>query len=239
MDTIDLLWRNDGAPAPRRGRPPKLSTDRVVAAAIATADRSGTSFTLREVAEELGTAVMSLYSYVGSRDQLMELMVDQCHAEMASTAPTGDWHTRLTTVAADNLELFMRHPWLAELESERAVLGPGTLGKYERELTALEPLPLSDVDKDAALTLVVDYVRSSARALSSARRQRALETPAQWWDREGVKMAKFDVAQRFPLASRIGAAAGQARGAARDAEAAHQFGLTIILRGIGAAAEID
>ncbi|GAB3217165.1 TetR/AcrR family transcriptional regulator [Mycolicibacterium hippocampi] len=234
MDTVDLLWRHHMPRPQRRGRPPKLATDDVVAAAITVADRNGLSFTLRDVAEALSTPVMSLYSYVESREQLLALMVDQCRLDMTHSELSGDWAEQLTAVASDNLQLLDTHPWLAEVESERTVLGPGTLTKYERELGAVQTLPLTDAERDAALTLVLDFVRASARALTHARRERAQETPEQWWDREGAKLAGLGVDERFPLASRIGTAAGQAQNAANNADAAYAFGLSVILAGLAA-----
>ncbi|GFM19295.1 MULTISPECIES: TetR/AcrR family transcriptional regulator C-terminal domain-containing protein [Mycobacteriaceae] len=241
MNTVDLLWRHELPSAPRRGRPPKLTHDQVVTAAVAVADRIGAAFTLRHVAEALGVPVMSLYSYVDGREQLLELMVDDCRATMAVSAVPGDvlgdgdgdWRARLTAVAADNLALFADHPWLADIESERAVLGPGTLAKYERELTAVESLAVGDVEKDAALSLVLDFTRSAARALSHAARERDGETPGDWWDREGAELGRLGVTDRFPLASRIGTAAGRAHGAAHDARHAYHFGLQVILDGLG------
>ncbi|BBY15531.1 TetR/AcrR family transcriptional regulator C-terminal domain-containing protein [Mycolicibacterium litorale] len=234
MDTVDLLWRRERPLPLRRGRPPRFTADQVVAAAIAVADRLGLPFTLRDVAGALEAPVMTLYSYVSSREQLLELMADQCRADMEVTEPAGDWRARLTAVVADNLRLFDRHPWLAEIESERAVLGPGTLAKYERELGAVDALPLGDADKDAALTLVLDFARSCARALAHARREREDEAPRQWWEREGAKLAALGIDERYPLASRIGTAAGEASGAAHDADAALAFGLDVLLNGLAA-----
>lgn len=234
MGTIDLLWRHEKPLPTRRGRPPRFTADQVVVAAIAVADRLGLSFTLRDVAAALDVPVMTLYSYVRSREQLLELMADQCRSEMDVTEQSGDWRSRLTTVVADNMRLFERHPWLAEIESERAVLGPGTLAKYDRELAAVDALPLGDADKDAALALVLDFARSCARALAHARQEREQETPHQWWDREGAKLAALGIVDRYPLASRIGSAAGQAQGAARDADAALAFGLDVLLNGLSA-----
>ena len=245
MNTVDLLWRRELPAGPRRGRPPKLTHDQVVTAAVAVADRIGIAFTLRHVAEALGVPVMSLYSYVDGREQLLELMVDDCRATMAVGAVPvnvsgnvlgdgdGDWRARLTVVADDNLALFADHPWLADIESERAVLGPGTLAKYERGLTAVESLAVGDVEKDAALSLVLDFTRSAARAFSHAARERDGETPEDWGDREGADLARLGVTDRFPLASRIGTAAGRAHGAAHDARHAYHFGLQVILDGLG------
>ena len=235
---IALLWRRETPVSAKRGRPPKVTADHVVVAAVAVADRTGTlDFGLREIAAEAGVAVMSLYSHVASRDELLQLMVDECRRTMEATSPTGHWRERLLQVADENLALLLHHPWLAGWESEREILGPGTLAKYERELAAVEPLTLRDVDKDAALTLVLDFVRASARAMSHARTERAQESPQQWWAREGAVLAQLEIADRFPLAHRIGTAAGQVQQAAKDAERAYRFGLQIILDGLDAKQE--
>ncbi|MCC6497252.1 MAG: TetR/AcrR family transcriptional regulator C-terminal domain-containing protein, partial [Propionibacteriaceae bacterium] len=208
--------------------------DAVVAAGIHVADLAGNlDFSLRTVSDRLGVGVMTLYSYTDSKDQLLELMIDQCRATMAFTAPDGPWRARLTQVAADNLALMRAHPWLAHVESERAILGPGTLAKYERELAAVEPLGLDDAAKDAALTLVLDFVRASARAKAAAIAERSLETPEEWWQREGAQLAALGIEDRFPLAQRIGSAAGAATNAAHDADNSYRFGLKVILDGIG------
>jgi hypothetical protein len=98
---------------------------------------------------------------------------------------------------------------------------------------------LDDAAKDAALALVLDFVRSCARSMHHARRERARESPHQWWEREGPALQRLGVAQRYPLASRIGAAAGEAHGAAQDAKAHYMFGLEVILRGIDAEGRRD
>ncbi len=235
METVQLLWRDHLPTAPRRGRPARVTVDDIVAGAIRLADRSRSlDFPLRELADSLGVSVMALYSHVADKDQLQELMVDAAHATMAAAPSRGSWQQRLRQVATENRILLHAHPWLAEWESERAVLGPGTLAKYDRELAAVEPLPLADEAKDAALTLVLDFVRADARARVAAEGERAVESPEDWWQREGALLAELGIGERFPLASRIGTAAGQASGAARDVEHAFTFGLAVILDGIDA-----
>jgi AcrR family transcriptional regulator len=234
MSSVRLLWRHRLPAEPRRGRPARTAIDDVVGAAVRTADRVGLGFGMREVAQEVGVPVMTLYSAIGSREQLVELMVDSCRAQLVLTPLDGDWRDRLRTVAADNLSLLSEHPWLADVESERAVLGPGTLAKYEHELAAVEPLTVSDVERDAALTLVIDFVRASARAARRVAVERAQESAQEWWEREGAVLATLDLAGEFPLADRIGTAAGQAQGAASSPERALEFGLEVILDGLEA-----
>ncbi len=236
MQTVRLLWRGRFPIETRRGRPSRVSLDEVVAAGIAVADRVGSSFGLREVADSAGLPVMTLYSSVTGRDQLLELMVDQCRAGMRFTPLTGGWRDQLTQLAADNRALLNAHPWLADVESERAILGPGTLAKYERELGAVECLDLPDTEKDAALTLVIDFVRATVRSARQTATEHASESADDWWTREGADLAALDLGDEFPLAGRIGTAAGEQHGAAHDAEHAYRFGLAVLLDGIDARA---
>ncbi|MFZ1287443.1 MAG: TetR/AcrR family transcriptional regulator C-terminal domain-containing protein, partial [Candidatus Phosphoribacter sp.] len=170
-----------------------------MASGIEVADRVGNlGFGMRDVARHAGVPVMTLYSSVDAREQLLELMIDQCRAEMAHAPQRGTWRSRLQTVAADNRALLEAHPWLADVESERAILGPGTLVKYERELGAVASLNLSDPDKDAALSLVIDFVRASVRAIRHTALEQSVETAAEWWAREGELLAGLGVAEEFP-----------------------------------------
>lgn len=235
--TVRLLWRSERPLPARPGRRPRISVDDVVAAGVREADDHGLAgLSLRGVAGRLHVGVMTLYGHVSDKDQLLELMVDDCRARMRRSALTGSWREMLEQVAEDNLALLRDHPWLADVETERSVLGPGTLAKYEHELAAVAPLPLGDVEGDQALALVLTLVGSSARALAAARTERADEDPTQWWAREGAQLAELGVEARFPLASRVGTAVGRATGAAADARAAHEFGLAVLLDGIAARA---
>ena len=70
---LDLLWgrREPG----RRGPKPGLSVDGIVAAAVRLADAEGLeAVSMARVAKELGFTTMSLYRYVTSKDELLQLM---------------------------------------------------------------------------------------------------------------------------------------------------------------------
>lgn len=231
---IRLLWREESPSGSPRGRPARLSADDVVAAAIGLADGEGiAALTMRAVAARLGSSTMALYAHVPDKTTLLALMSDQVLARMphAEYEPIDDWRERLTRLAGDNRDVHLAHPWLAGLGPDLTPVGPGAVGKYERELRALEPLGLSAVDTDACLTLLVDFARSSAEA------QRAAAAPAAgWWDAAAPVLAEHVTVERFPLATRIGAAAGEHHRSARDDEHAFRFGLARILDGIGSLA---
>ena len=152
--TIELLWGVPGPP--RRGPKPKLSVEHVVFAGIRVADAEGLdAVTMRRIADELGVATMSLYTYVPGRDELLELMLDHAHGELPGELPEG-WRAGLTAVAEDLWRLYHRHPWLLEIRVGRPTLGPHTFAKYERELAAMDGLDLDDVREHM---LSVDHVQ--------------------------------------------------------------------------------
>src|SRR5512135_328114 len=130
--TTELLWRREVPLPVRPGRRPRHTIDEIVATAIQVADAKGATFGLRDVASALAVGVMSLYSYVTDRHQLLALMIDECHATMVARQVAHlDWAVGVRTLAEDNLALLWSHPWLVEHGGERTVLGPGTIGKYE------------------------------------------------------------------------------------------------------------
>ncbi|MBB4683550.1 TetR/AcrR family transcriptional regulator [Amycolatopsis jiangsuensis] len=232
--TVELLW---GVPGPaRRGPKPRLTVAEVVAAGIRLADAEGlAAVTMRHVADALGVAPMSLYTYVPGREELVELMLDQAHGELGTEVPEG-WRTGLTAVAEDLWRLYHRHPWLLEIPGGRPTLGPHGFAKYERELAALDELRLDDVQLDAVVSLVNGLVAGAARGSLEAARtaRRSGMTDLQWWERCAPVLATIPAADpaRFPRASRVGTAAGQAYGGSTDPEHHFRFGLARILDGI-------
>lgn len=228
---VDLLWRAH-PDAPRRGaRGPaaRHTTGDVVDQAIRLADAGGLStVTVRALAHELGLSAMSVYTHVNSRDDLLVLMVDQAHARMPRPAygRTG-WRARVRRVAEANLALLREHPWLLEVADARTALGPGTIAKYDHELHAFDPAGLTDLERDAALSFVLDYTRSAAPALI-----RGPDDFGETWSEQAGRLAGY-LGEDFPLAQTVGRAAGESMGGPYDADRAWRFGLARVLAGLG------
>ncbi len=237
--TLALLWR---LPADtRRGPRPALTLDRVVDAATALADAEGLSaVTMRRLAQALGAAPMTLYTYVPGKAELLDLVLDAAYARMPRADTAGrPWRERVTAVAEENRALLAAHPWMTSVSTSRPPLGPGQMAKYEHELRALEGLGLPDVELDAALAHLLGFVRAHVRdaADAAAERRETRMDDEQWWAVNAPLLARVLDEAAYPTAVRVGTAAGQAHGAAWSADHGWTFGLRLLLDGLAALVE--
>ena len=235
--TLRLLWRNIIESPGKRGPRPALSIDRIVETAVGLADREGLdAVTMRGLAERLEVAPMTLYTYVPGKGELLDLMLDQLYADMPRPDRTDrTWRDRVEAIAHDNHALFIDHPWAATVATTRPPLGPGQMAKYEYELRAFDGTGLGDVDRDAALTFVLQFVRVTALAAAEARaaQEESSLDDEQWWAEHGPLLNEVLDETVYPTAARVGSAAGAAHGAAYSAEHAYEFGLMRVLDGLG------
>lgn len=235
--TLTLLWRHRlGEPQGSRGPRQKFSVDQVVDAAIALADSDGIdALSMRSVAERLGTKVMSLYTYVPGKAELIDLMVDAVHLEvpLAQSRPEGV-RARLEEIARDNWELYRQHPWLLQVDTTRPPLGPGISDRYEYQLGAVEGLGLSDLDMDSIVTLIGGFVAGAARAQAAVERmaKSSATTDAQWWEANTPVLDRVMDGSRYPISGRVGVTVGELFNAPSNPEHAWEFGLARVLDGI-------
>ncbi|BCY05138.1 TetR/AcrR family transcriptional regulator [Actinoplanes sp. L3-i22] len=239
---LDLLWFPEAAER-KRGRRPGLSVARVVETGIAVADAEGLdAVSMRRVATELGVVPMTLYTYVPDKATLLELMLDRVYLAMPrAELPDRPWRERLAAIAEENRALVAGHPWVAGLPANRPPLGPGLMAKYEHELRAFDGCGLDDLAIDSALTFLIGYVQSAARTAADVRAaaERSHETDWEWWAERGPIFEVVFDQHTYPTATRVGAAAGAAHGAAYDPDHAYAFGLQRVLDGLGVLIESE
>jgi AcrR family transcriptional regulator len=137
------------------GRPARRSREEITTAAIAIADREGLdAVSMRRVAGDLGTGAASLYRYVETREDLLDLMIDATGAEYVFPEPTGDWLADLLAIGDQARAIMRRHPWVPPLLITRSVLGPNGLILLEHVLAALAPHPASTAAKLEAFAML-------------------------------------------------------------------------------------
>ncbi|MFI7126493.1 TetR/AcrR family transcriptional regulator [Nonomuraea sp. NPDC050153] len=234
--SLALLWRTSER-ASRKGKP-ELGVDRIVRAAIEVADAEGLqALSMRRVAERLGVGTMSLYTYVPGKPELFDVMLDTVYGETARPQDVpGGWRGRLEQIARENWALYLRHPWLLQVAASRPVLGPNVTAKYDYELRAVDGIGLTDLEMDSVITLVAGFVHGTARGAVEAAQAESQTgmTDEQWWAAHAPFLSRISDAARYPTASRVGQAAGEALNAAYSPEHAFEFGLQRVLDGIEA-----
>ncbi|HEY5846403.1 MAG TPA: TetR/AcrR family transcriptional regulator [Microlunatus sp.] len=193
------LWGLEDRPV--RGASPALSLERIVAAAIELADAEGLpALSMARLAERLGSAPMSLYRYVESKDELMIFMIDSAStAEPPTTVDGIGWREALRTWANDLMGIYRRHRWILQLPANRPPLEPGQLSWLEAGLRAQEETRLEPGEKLLIAMTLLGYVRGQAALLLD-------QTAAGDGPAYGELLAKLVEPERFPALSEVIAA---------------------------------
>lgn len=235
---LALLWRHVvPISTPTRGPRQKLTLDEVIDAAIEIADAEGLAeLSMRTLAKRLGIGAMTLYSYLANRNDLLVLMVDQAVGRRALPAMQGTLRERLRLVVEVQLADGRDHPWLLEVSGVRAWLGPNVADRYEWQLSAAEGVGLDDIEIDQTITLVVALASSVARSEQAGRQAEAESgvSDPEWWAANAEALGSYTAHRDYPLAGRIGLAAGEAYQAGADPGRELTFGLERILDGVEA-----
>ena len=163
-----------------RGPAPEHSREEIAAAGIALADARGLSaVTMRSAAAAIGTAAASLYRYVATRDELVELMADQVYGEIAGREPgSGDPVADLLRLGRQSRAVYHRHPWLLDVPATGNFPGPNAVAFIELALAALETVNLTGSEKLVTVGLFSGVVRLFAQTEISQRE--AGQDTAQW-----------------------------------------------------------
>lgn len=130
------------------GRPATLTRERVLAAAVALADREGlAAVSMRRVGQEVGVEAMSLYTHVKGKDDLLAAMADSVVGEIAVAAPApippSDWKAALRATILEARAVMLRHPWAPRLLEQRGQPGPSTLRYLDRVMGVMRSGGLS------------------------------------------------------------------------------------------------
>lgn len=198
-DFFRRLWRFPEAPQ-RRGRKSTLDVETVVSTAVRLADAGGLeAATLPKVAVELNVTAMSLYRHIGSKYELLQLMMDAASQPPDSVPAARDWREGLRSWARDLWTLYQDRPWLPGVPIYRAPSGPNQIAWLEHGLAQLAPTALTAQEKLAALTLLSGFVRQSALLQAELEEGREAGQAKAESEREyGTVLAKVISPERFP-----------------------------------------
>ncbi|GAA1597598.1 MULTISPECIES: TetR/AcrR family transcriptional regulator [Streptomyces] len=153
------------APARRRGEGGSAAgRERIAAAAVRLLDADGPArFSMRRLAAGLGVTAMSLYWYVDTKHDLLELALDRALGELPAPPRGGagreGWPDRLRMLARGYRQVLADHPWVAPLAAAYPHPGP-----HARALDAaldrlLDSAGLDDAGRAGAHLAVRQFLR--------------------------------------------------------------------------------
>jgi AcrR family transcriptional regulator len=159
----ELIWMRPVVEA-TTGRPPELSREQITAAAIAVADADGLgAVTMRRVASELGAGAASLYRHLATRDDLLDLMIDDAFGQYEPAPDTGDWRADLVADYLGQLRLLRTRPWLVDAIALRPGLGPRVVEIVDSILARMAHHPASAAAKMEVVGTLTGIVRMHAQ----------------------------------------------------------------------------
>jgi AcrR family transcriptional regulator len=194
-----------------RGPAPAFDRDRLAAAGVALADAHGLpAVTMRAVAESLGAGPASLYRYVTTREELVELMIDRVNGEMSFAGlGSGRWLDDLLALARQGRRLYLDHPWLLDATAVRSPLGPNAVAFLEHALSSLADLPVTPRTKLETISVLNSLTASLTKV--EITQHRTGRTLAQWQQAQAEYLTQVVASGDHPhLAAALGSAATDA-----------------------------
>src|SRR5690349_19181382 len=229
-----------GSQPPRRDR--GLSREERVSAAIAVADAEGPdAISMRRIARDVGAGVMSLYWYVASREELLDLRLDAIEAEIEVPEPTGDWRADLGAFAHRTRAALRRHGWAVEFIGTRPPSGPNDVRNLERLLSLLDGIGVDDYQVVMGIfmtvaTFVIGAVIREAQEVRFQAEQERVEasmTPEEVQAEHERFRSWFEASGRYPHIARL-MEAGVDPDDPNTREERFQFSLDCVLDGMAA-----
>ncbi|WP_329522052.1 TetR/AcrR family transcriptional regulator [Spirillospora sp. NBC_01491] len=150
---------------PRRGRP-QLSREEIVGAAIEILDADGLDgLSMRRLAAHLSAGATSAYFYVATKDELLELAVDEIMGEIDIPDPAGvGWRTAAAALAGGLRGVILRHTWLTGLLGVHPAIGPNALRIGERSAAVLTAAGFAGKELAWASSLLTAHAVGAATA---------------------------------------------------------------------------
>lgn len=233
--------KEPGARGPRAG----LALGGILDAGIAVAARDGLgAVSMARVAQEAGASTMALYRHVGSKDELLELMVDRALGPPPPRPPRErGWRSGLTRWATGVRRAYLTHPWALRIPITGAPLGPNNVRWLESGLDALRTTGLTSAEQVSTVLLLSGFVRNNAvltaDITAAARADVGTGTAPPDY---GAALVTLTDAREFPhvhAAIEAGVFSDDDRSFEQDEgmDAEFEFGLARVLDGVGVLVE--
>ncbi|MFB7613059.1 TetR/AcrR family transcriptional regulator [Kitasatospora sp. NPDC056181] len=212
---------------------PALSRAAIVREAVVMLDADGVeALSMRKLGARLNAGATSLYRHVATKEELMELAVDEVFGEIdVPPADSPDWRAAVTLAAESFRATTLRHPWLASVlgQAGLAYLGPNLMA-YAEQVAALftaAGFPEPSRAIDTVLSYAIGMSTTEAAWLTTVARSGETETA---FIARLIPAAQEAVAGSEHLASSYDAVVGADPVALRNSK--FTYGLDVILDGL-------
>jgi AcrR family transcriptional regulator len=119
-------------PTRPRGRPPQLTREAVLDAAMTRLDAAGAeAVTFRALARDLGVSPMTLYGHVTDKDELLLALVDRLADRLTHPPLPTDPRSAIMMRWQTLYDGLAEHPWLPEVLARRRLMASSVLGAVE------------------------------------------------------------------------------------------------------------
>jgi AcrR family transcriptional regulator len=211
--------------AGRTARRVPLNRERVLHAAVALADQSGSeSLSMRKLGEAVGVEAMSLYHHVANKDDLLDGMIDVVFGEIELPSDS-DWMGSMRQRALSARQVLSRHGWAIGFMESRTSPGPATLRHHDAVLGCLRNAGFSLQLAAHAFSLLDSYIYGFALQ----ERSLPFDTPQRTAELTQEILARFPV-NEYPHLAELTAEHVLQPGYDYGNEFA--FGLDLILEGL-------
>jgi AcrR family transcriptional regulator len=202
------LTRTQGGSPVARPATPKLSVEKIAAAALSLVDARG-EFTIGEVAATLAVRPSSIYNHLSGKTEIVEAMRALIFAEDPPADISGSpWQVALRSLLLRYRDAFARHPRLIPMLTAHTVSSPDVVHMYDDIATVLHSAGIPTDRLLDVITVLDSFVIGSALDIAA---------PDQVWD---------PTQARTPILVAAINAAGHGR---ERADRAFELGLGLIL----------
>src|SRR5918995_719051 len=144
-----------GSAKRRRGRPPTIDREAVLDTAIRLLDAEGVeALTMRRLASELGVSAMAPYRHVGSKDELLIVLVDRLAARLVYPPRPRDPKGAMLVLWSTIYDSLAEHSWVPEVLARRRMMAPSERpGAVATVAPVRRPVTLDDQQRRGAYAL--------------------------------------------------------------------------------------
>jgi AcrR family transcriptional regulator len=153
----DSIWTRSRATSPGRET---LSREQIVRAAMELLDEEGLAgLSMRKLGAKLAAGATSLYWHVQTKDDLLDLVIDEIYGEVDVPEPElAGWRAGATLFAHSLRATLLRHSWMPDVIYSRPSVGPKAMSLGSRGLALFGSAGFIGLDIDHAMGSVMAYV---------------------------------------------------------------------------------